>query len=321
MHSNSAVAYPTDTFGTEDPHRQYEATPVVYNSYLDQRDGYYGSQTSEEKQYVSRAAAEMLLSLKQITFPEEASRHQPHGYVQGAQYEHRQEPYEYIPHYPQVQPVSVNFQMTMSCISGVASVPSHYNRPPTVNPATSKPLEPPKRKPHSNGHNHARPHSALQYHRVSSHYDAGPGSGEKVNICTVCQKSYARPSTLKTHMRTHSGEKPYMCHLCPKTFTQAANLTAHGRTHSGEKPFRCPVCERRFSQSSSVTTHMRTHSGERPYRCRVCKKAFSDSSTLTKHIRIHSGEKPYQCHLCMLRFSQSGNLNRHMKVHLAERHN
>ncbi|GAA29073.2 protein glass [Clonorchis sinensis] len=134
--------------------------------------------------------------------------------------------------------------------------------------------------------------------------------------CFLCSRVYTRPSTLKTHLRTHTGLRPYRCVYCAKRFSQLANLTAHLRTHSGERPFHCPVCQKRFSQSSSVTTHLRTHSGERPYACNFCSKAFADSSTLTKHIRVHSGEKPYRCELCKVGFSQSGNLKRHVRVHI-----
>ncbi|TPP57147.1 Protein glass [Fasciola gigantica] len=141
-------------------------------------------------------------------------------------------------------------------------------------------------------------------------------TNKQPSVCFLCARVYARPSTLKTHLRTHSGFRPYQCFRCGKKFSQVANLTAHMRTHSGDRPFQCPVCHRSFSQSSSVTTHMRTHSGERPYKCHICAKAFADSSTLTKHIRVHSGEKPYRCDQCCVRFSQSGNLKRHSRIHL-----
>lgn len=77
-----------------------------------------------------------------------------------------------------------------------------------------------------------------QDHSIKMNNDAGSSSSnlhlECLNQCRICGRHYARPSTLKTHLRTHTNERPYKCSVCCKTFSQAANLTAHQRVHTGK---------------------------------------------------------------------------------------
>ena len=113
----------------------------------------------------------------------------------------------------------------------------------------------------------------------------------KAKQCQICNKIFARSSSLIVHMRGHTGERPYKCSYCPKAFAQSANLTTHQRTHTGEKPYECSVCGKCFSQSSSVTTHMRIHTGERPFQCAECGMAFTERSVLTTNIYISDSKK------------------------------
>lgn len=50
-------------------------------------------------------------------------------------------------------------------------------------------------------------------------------------LCTICNKRFTRPSTLKTHMNSHTGERPFACsgEGCGWRFTVLSNLKRHSR--------------------------------------------------------------------------------------------
>ncbi|OLY78006.1 Zinc finger protein [Smittium mucronatum] len=62
-------------------------------------------------------------------------------------------------------------------------------------------------------------------------------SQRKRYMCEVCKKLFARPSTLSTHMHSHTGEKPYHCDWegCGKKFSVMSNLRRHQKIHSRQQ--------------------------------------------------------------------------------------
>ncbi|XP_060104921.1 hypermethylated in cancer 2 protein [Heteronotia binoei] len=106
--------------------------------------------------------------------------------------------------------------------------------------------------------------------------------------CSVCEKSYKDPATLRQHEKTHWLTRPFPCNICGKMFTQRGTMTRHMRSHLGLKPFACEECGMRFTRQYRLTEHMRVHSGEKPYECQLCGGKFTQQRNLISHLRMHS---------------------------------
>jgi len=68
---------------------------------------------------------------------------------------------------------------------------------------------------------------------MSSFNSKAATSTQKRHKCKVCDKRFARPSSLQTHMYSHTGEKPYQCEVegCGRYFSVVSNLRRHSKVH------------------------------------------------------------------------------------------
>ncbi|KAK9474896.1 uncharacterized protein V1510DRAFT_410961 [Dipodascopsis tothii] len=59
-------------------------------------------------------------------------------------------------------------------------------------------------------------------------------TAQKKHRCAVCSKRFTRPSSLQTHMYSHTGEKPFQCDYkgCGRHFSVVSNLRRHKKIHS-----------------------------------------------------------------------------------------
>ncbi|KAK0212070.1 hypothetical protein DFS33DRAFT_1228440, partial [Desarmillaria ectypa] len=56
----------------------------------------------------------------------------------------------------------------------------------------------------------------------------------KKHVCTVCNKGFNRPSSLRIHVNTHTGATPFRCPFpgCGRGFNVNSNMRRHYRNHT-----------------------------------------------------------------------------------------
>ena len=95
---------------------------------------------------------------------------------------------------------------------------------------------------------------------------------EQKNQCSLCGKSFPKPSKLKLHIATvHEGQKSFECSTCQSSFKQNGHLKAHIESvHEGKKPFHCTICDSSFRRNTHLTRHIASvHDGKKQIRKRT----------------------------------------------------
>ena len=163
-----------------------------------------------------------------------------------------------------------------------------------------------------------------------------PQKGQKV--CTICQRKFWSPQTLKSHMSVHTGEQNYICPNagCGRKLTSKRSHNTHMSTCQKEKVHFCKKkdCDKRFATRAALTAHTSTHKKLKKGAgvCPSCGKAgFTKQKSVDDHHRTCASNPnrvgPFPCRVPGCRrgpnkpFTRIRNLNPYVHFSFSKRHN
>ncbi|KAJ6634368.1 Zinc finger protein, partial [Pseudolycoriella hygida] len=94
----------------------------------------------------------------------------------------------------------------------------------------------------------------LTYHFISYHTIG------KTSKCHLCGKWIRDASNMVRHLNVHFSTKQYQCHICDFSFARSTSLKNHLLSHSqpNQKTFDCSSCSKTFISKQHLKIHKKT---------------------------------------------------------------
>ena len=162
---------------------------------------------------------------------------------------------------------------------------------------------------------------------------------EKVHVCDVCGKSFARKDELKSHTATHVKEFLYVCEACGMCFPTRSSLYNHKVNIHNLQKYACDICEKKFVSNQNMLRHKKSHGDSAKEQYPTCEKHFSrlkdhtlkrskkrtkqftckygkkflENKYLQEHVKYKHGQERYQCPKCSHVFAHRKSLISHKR--------
>lgn len=104
------------------------------------------------------------------------------------------------------------------------------------------------------------------------------------SACSICHKTFPKPSQVKLHMNIHYMERKFRCEPCAVSFRTQGHLQKHERSEQHKNKVLMT------STFGNVTT-----SNPRPFECSDCNIAFRIHGHLAKHLRSKTHVQKLEC--------------------------
>ena len=95
----------------------------------------------------------------------------------------------------------------------------------------------------------------------------------KSYTCAECGKSLMSRQGYAAHLFLHTGRRPHICTVCDKTFALSSHLRSHMAVHRSDREiFPCSECGKRLISQRALERHMTLHTGTQKHCCTECDR-------------------------------------------------